>query len=349
MSTLWALVASVALLALNGFFVAAEFALVAAKQHKLDAMAEVGGVFARVARRAKGELPLMLAGAQLGITLCSLGLGALAEPAIAHLIDPLLVGVGLPETAAYVIAFVVSLTIVVFLHMVVGEMAPKSWAITHPEKSATMLAWPFVGFTTAVRVVLTALNGLANAALRLVGVRTVGALPPAHGPDELEILLRQSHEHGLLETGHHDMLTGALQIHEALIGDVARAADDIVTVPVGASVARIEALSGQSGRSRLIVTDSSGVFVGVVHVRDVLKASIHRPDASAGDLMTPPLRLDSAVEIADAITLMRLQRAQIALVTTGSKDIGLVAMEDLLEEVIGQFDDETDTTTVRRP
>ncbi|NUS71879.1 MAG: HlyC/CorC family transporter [Corynebacteriales bacterium] len=343
MSNLWALLASIGLLAANGFFVAAEFALVAAKQHRLDMAAAEGGLFARTAKNAKMELPLMLAGAQLGITLCSLGLGALAEPAIEHLASPALEAAGLPLGASHVISFILALAIVVFLHMVVGEMAPKSWAITHPERSAIILAWPFVAFTKLVRPALVALNGMANLSLRAVRVEAQGNLPQVHGASELQILLRQSREHGLLEAGQHRMLAGALRIHGAPIGSVARPRAEIVSVPSGAGIAEMEELSNSSGRSRLIVTDSDGKFVGIVHIRDVLKASLGEANVDAAALMAAPLRLAADTEIADAITAMREKRAQIAVVVRDGADVGLVALEDLLEQVIGQFDDETDT------
>jgi CBS domain containing-hemolysin-like protein len=169
-STGWALVISVGLLAGNGFFVAAEFALVASRRHRLEQAAETGSRAAAAAWAGSRQLSLMLAGAQLGITVCSLGLGALAEPALAHLLDPAFTALGLPAATAHAVAFLLALAIVVFLHMVVGEMAPKSWAISHPERSALLLALPFRAYTLAVRPALRALNAMANAELRAVKV-----------------------------------------------------------------------------------------------------------------------------------------------------------------------------------
>lgn len=338
-----ALVISVALLALNGFFVAAEFALVAAKQHRLDAAAASGGMLARAARRAKGDLPLMLAGAQLGITLCSLGLGALAEPAIAHAIEPLLTTIGFPDPSAYVIAFVIALAIVVFLHIVIGEMAPKSWAISDPERAAISLAAPFLLFTRVVRPALVALNGAANLTLRPLRIPAQGTLPQAHGPEELQLLLRQSREEGHLEAEQHRMLTAALQIQRMPISAVARPRRDIISVSIDASLADAEAVSRETGRSRLLVIDKTGEFIGLVHIRDLLKAQVPGSAPRAlRQLMTKPLRLAATTDVATAMTTMRADRAQLALTTMHGRDIGLVALEDLLEQVIGQFEDETD-------
>jgi CBS domain containing-hemolysin-like protein len=183
MSTTWSLIVSVVLLALNGFFVAAEFALVAAKRHRLETAAAEGSRGARAAMAGTRQLSMMLAGAQLGITLCTLGLGALAKPTVAHLLEPVFTAVGLPAGAAYVVAFILAVALVGFLHVVVGEMAPKSWAISHPENSAQLLAIPFVGFTTVFRPVLVALNGLANACLRLFKVTPQDELAQIHSPE----------------------------------------------------------------------------------------------------------------------------------------------------------------------
>src|SRR5215207_7288950 len=187
-STTWSLLLSLVLLFLNGFFVAAEFALVASKRHRLEQAAAEGSRAARAALAGVRELPLMLAGAQLGITLCTLGLGALAEPAVAHLLDPAFEAIGLPASIAQLIAFLIAVAGIGLLHVIVGEMAPKSWAISHPEVSALRLALPFRVFTRLFRPVLLALNGMANACLRLVKVTPQDELAQAHGPDELRIL-----------------------------------------------------------------------------------------------------------------------------------------------------------------
>ena len=286
----------------------------------------------------------MLAGAQLGITLCSLGLGALAEPAIAHLIDPWLHAAGLPEQVSYAIAFVIALAIVVFLHMVVGEMAPKSWAITHPERSAILLALPFRGFTRAVRPLLRVLNAMANVLLRLVKVQPQDELAAAHGPDELRMLLVTSREHGTLPAEQQQLLSRMLQLQNTTLADVMTPRDQIIAVDIDDGAEHIEQVNVATGRSRLAVLDDSGLIVGVVHVRDAFRAITDNRAAHAAELMTPPFILPATASVLAAVQAMREARAQLAVVTdtTGSA-VGLVALEDLLEEVIGEFDDETDT------
>ncbi|MFC8849907.1 MULTISPECIES: hemolysin family protein [unclassified Micromonospora] len=341
-----ALVVSVVLLALNGFFVAAEFALVASKRYRLEqAVATGGGRGARAALDGVRELSLMLAGAQLGITLCTLGLGALAEPAIEHLLSPLLHAVGLPAAASHVVALVFALGLVTFLHLVVGEMAPKSWAITDAERSATLLALPFRAFARVARPVLSALNALANAMLRLVRVRPQDQLAQVHGPAELRILLEQSREHGLLGAEQHRMLTSMLELQGTTVAQVMEPFDRIVTVGRDDPAERVEEVSRGSGRSRLAVLDAGGEVCGLVHVREAVRVTTTGRAATAGELMSDAFTLPASASVTEAVAAMKGRQVQLALVRNGggpTRPIGFVALEDLLEEIIGEFDDETD-------
>jgi CBS domain containing-hemolysin-like protein len=308
------LLISLLLLALNAFFVAAEFALVAAKQHRLELAVATGSRAARAALAGSRDLSVMLAGAQLGITLCTLGLGALAKPAIADLLGPLLDAVGLPKQIAYVVAFVLAVAVVGFLHVVVGEMAPKSWAISHPEDSALLLALPFRAFARITRPALVALNGLANACLRAVKVTPQNELAHAHGPQELRLLLDSSREYGTLAATEHDLLTAILRIQQTTVAQVMIPMTDLITVAHDADAAAIEAKSRTSGRSRLLVIASDGHIAGVVHVRDAVRQTTAGTPATAAELMADPLELDDLMPVARAIRAMREARAQIAVI-----------------------------------
>jgi CBS domain containing-hemolysin-like protein len=338
MNVLWV----VLLLAGNAFFVAAEFALVASKRHRLE---QLDGRGAAAALAGTRQLSLMLAGAQLGITLCSLGLGALAEPALEHLLAPALHGF-LPEVASHVIAFLIALLVVTFLHLVIGEMMPKSWAITHPERSASLLAVPFVAFTRLVRPALRLLNALANLALRPFGVHPQDELAVAHGPAEMRILLDRSEAEGSLAAEQTQLLTSMLELGSLRVRDLVVPFDAMVTVPSTADAAAIELASMTSGRSRLAVAADGGEIVGVVHVREAVRAATAGRSATAAQLMDPAFVLDAASSVVDAVTAMRAGRAQLALVADDGRRIGFVALEDLLEQVIGRFDDETDPVPV---
>jgi CBS domain containing-hemolysin-like protein len=366
MSTTWAIIISAGLLAANGFFVAAEFALVASKRYRLEHLAAGGSRAARAALDGSRELSLMLAGAQLGITLCSLGLGALAEPALESLLSPLLHAVGLPTAPSHVVAFLVALLIVTFLHLVVGEMVPKSWAITDPERSATLLALPFRGFARFARPALAALNAAANGLLRLVRVEPQDQLAQAHGPEELQLLLEESREQGLLPAEQQELLSSLLRLRRTTLSDVLVDLSTLVRVAPSEDAATLEATSLACGRSRLAVSASAsagssasvdsptsspsagssasvgGAVVGFVHVRDIVRATTAGRPATAATLMTRPFTLADTVRVTDAVTAMRSARAQLALVTHDDHQVGFVALEDLLELVIGEFDDETD-------
>ncbi|AGZ45398.1 hemolysin family protein [Actinoplanes friuliensis] len=348
MSTTWAVICSLLLLAGNGFFVAAEFALVASKRYRLEHAAAEGSRAARAALDGSRELSLMLAGAQLGITLCSLGLGALAEPAIEHLVHPLLHSIGLPDVPSGIIAFLLALIVVTFLHLVIGEMMPKSWAITDPERSATLLALPFRAFVRMVRPALVALNALANVALKPFGVHPQDQLAQAHGPQEMNILLERSRAEGLIGAEQTELLTSMLKLQETKVADVLIPDDQLVTVTPASPALDIEAASLQSGRSRLAVVSETGDVLGVVHVRDAVRVTTAGRDATAADLMDPPFVLTASVTVTDAVTQMRAARAQLAMVTRNNQRVGFVALEDLLEQVIGEFDDETDPVPVGR-
>jgi CBS domain containing-hemolysin-like protein len=343
MSTPLALVISVILLALNGFFVAAEFALVASKRHRLEAAAAAGSRSARAAIAGVSELSLMLAGAQLGITLCTLGLGSLSEPAVANLLHPLFELAHVPERLGHVIALIIAVAVIGLLHVLLGEMAPKSWAISNPERSALTLALPFRAFTYVFRPLLIVLNWLANLCVRLVKVTPQNELANAHGPDELRLLIASSREHGTLAEAEHDLLTAMLALQNTTVAQVMTPIAQLATVPAAASARDVELTSRREGRSRLAVVSSGTAICGIVHVRDAARATTGGGTTlRAADLMTAPLELAAGTPVATAIRTMRDQRSQLAVVRDEDQPIGVVALEDLLEEVIGEFDDETD-------
>lgn len=326
MSTGPAIGISVALIAFSAFFVAVEFALVAARRYRLEEAAE-SSASARAALKSAKDLSLLLAGSQLGITLCTLGLGALGKPAVEELLAPLLGGVG--HTAAGILSFVLSLLIVTFLHLVVGEMAPKSWAIAHPERSATLLALPMRGFMVLTRPLLLALNGMANWFLRRVGVEPVDEVGAGRNPADLRELVEHSARTGALDAEHHARLVMALDLDTAPLREVVRPGAEVAAVPADASPATIREVSRASGHLRLLVTGDDGRPVGVVHVRDALTAT-----TAAGVLMRSVPTLDAAIPLHDALGAMRDGRNHLALVADEGELIGLVTMQDILDRLL---------------
>ncbi|CAN5583319.1 CNNM domain-containing protein [soil metagenome] len=346
MNTWTALVVAVVLLGLNGFFVAAEFALLAARRSRIEQLAAEGDRRAKHALAGLRELTLMLAGAQLGITMCSLGLGAVAEPAVASVIEGVLDDVtDIPAGVSHAIAFAIALSIVVFLHMVVGEMAPKSWAISHPEQSSLRLARAFRFFVFVFRPVIRLLNGLANMVVRLVGVEPQDERAMAHSPADLLFLLEESAGHGDIAADQHDLFTRSLELSGRVAADAMTLRRDIVAVGPDATAAEIAALAHSTGRTRVVVHERDLDHVlGFVHAKDVLLLDdAARAKATSSTLARPTMVTPDGHLLEDLLLEMRTERQHLALVVDElGMVIGLVTLEDVIEELIGDFDDETD-------
>ena len=340
----FALGLALVLLALNGFFVAAEFALLAARRSRIEQLAAEGSKAAKSALSGIRELTLMLAGAQLGITMCSLGLGLVAEPAVAAIFEGAL-GQVLGEPWSHVIGFAIALSIVVFLHMVVGEMAPKSWAISHPEDSALKLERTFRAFVTVFRPVIWLMNSLANLVVKVVGVEPQDERAMAHSPGDLLLLLEESAGHGGLAATEHELLTRSLELSGLTAADAMTVRRDIVAVSADASADEAAAEAHRTGRSRIIVYEGDLDHVeGFVHAKDLLRL----PNGTWAS--TPVGRIVRRVMVTpehhgleDLLLEMRTERQHVALVIDEHGTVvGLVSLEDILEELIGDFDDESD-------
>lgn len=331
MSAPLGLMLTVLLLLGNGFFVAAEFALVAAKRPKLEQAATRGSRAAAAAVAGIRELSLMLAGAQLGITMCSLGLGVVTEPLFAELLTPLFHAAGLPVTAAHGVAFVIALALVTFLHMVLGEMAPKSWAIAAPERSATLLAPPFLAFTTVVRPVLAALNATSNGILRLIRIQPRNELVTARTPEQLQHLVEESRRLGLIEEAERNLLSRALRAPGSVLAGLVIPAEEIVSVPVTAEPDTVLEAAARSGRTRIVLSDGTGRPVGLLHVRDAYLARARGERTQAGELAhpVPTLSLDTPVTV--AVAKLRANHSQLGIVRDQEGRVaGLISLDDLL-------------------
>lgn len=317
---------SIALVAASAFFVAVEFALVAARSYRLEEAAQTSAS-ARAALRSAKDLSLLLAGSQLGITLCVLGLGAVTKPAVDRALQPVFEGWGIPTAVAGVASFVLSLIVVTFLHLVVGEMAPKSWAISHPERSAILLALPMRAFMVVTRPLLVALNGMANRCLRAVGVEPVDEMASGRNPDDLRELVDHSARTGALDEERRDQLVTALELERTPLRSLVH---DPVGVAADDGVERIRAVARETGHLRLIVRDA-GRPVGFVHVRDTLTRPAR---TTARDLMRPVLTLAADTPSHVAVNTMRERRSHIVLVESDGRQIGLVTLADLVGRLL---------------
>ena len=342
----WSLGLAVVLLAFNGFFVAAEFALLASRRSRIEQLAADGNKRANVVLDGLREITLMLAGAQLGITMCSLGLGAVAEPAVSRVIEGALGEVfTLSATTSHVIAFTIALSLVVFLHMVVGEMAPKSWAIAHPENSALLLARPFRVFVRLFRPIIRLMNWLANITVRALGVEPQDARAMAHSASDLLLLIEESAGHGGIAAQEHELLARSLELSGLTAADAMTIRRDIVAIGADATAADVAAEAHRTGRTRVVVYEEDLDHVkGFVHAKDLLRlANGTWPTTMAGSLTRAIMVTPEHHGLEDLLLEMRTRRQHISLVVDEHGTVlGLVTLEDVIEELIGDFDDESD-------
>ncbi|MBO0610540.1 hemolysin family protein [Myceligenerans salitolerans] len=321
-------VATVLIITASAFFVAIEFAVLAAKRHRLEDVA-VSSRSARAALRSSNELTVLLAGSQLGITIATLALGAITKPAVHHWITPLLETWGSPRWVADVAGFVLALILVTFLHLVVGEMAPKSWAIAHPETSATLLALPMRAFMWLTRPALTALNEAANWCLRKVGVEPTGQVASGRSPEDLRHLVEHSANVGALDAVYSDQLAGALDLRRLTVADLVAGHAPLVAVPDTATAGDVRAAADRSGHLRILIQDGDGNPTRVVHVRDVL---LEPDDRTVTDVARPAYTLDPATPLHTALASMRETRNHLAVVSTGDGH-GVVTLADVLARI----------------
>ena len=339
------LVAAALLLLANGFFVAVEFALVATRRDRLEQIAEEGDARARAAIASVRELSFMLSAAQLGITLASLGLGYVAEPSVAALIEHPLEWLGVPHGLVHPIALVLALTIVVFLHMVVGEMIPKNVAIAEPDRTALALALPMRAFTVPLRPVITVLNAMANAGQRLLGVEPRDEIVNLATGEELIGMLGASRREGFLDDVEHGLLTGALGFSEREVSTVMVPREQVVAVRAGTAVAVVEASVVESGQSRLPVYERSlDEVVGYVHVKDLIALPAEsRSRPLPRSIVREMLSVAADEPLQNLLLVMRSARLHVAVVVgRDGRTVGIVTLEDLLEALVGDIRDEHD-------
>ncbi|MFG1807942.1 hemolysin family protein [Streptomyces sp. NPDC049040] len=322
-------------LVVNAFFVGAEFAMITVRRGQVESGAEAGG--RREGRVLWGleHLAPLLAAAQLGITACTLVLGIVAEPAIAHLLEPVLHGAGVPDGAIHAIAFAVSLALATYLHMLFGEMVPKNIALADPVRSALLLGPPLVAFTRALRPVIFGINAVANGLLRLLRVEPRSEVASVFSDDELARMVGDAGAAGLLDERSAERLRDALELGRRPVGEIVRPADRVVRAPLGVTPEGLEALAARSGFSRFPVADEDGRVLGYLHVKDALDAE-PREAAFPRSALRRITRVGAAAPLDDVLTAMRAASAHLAaVVDEDGRGVGLVTMEDVLKELVG--------------
>ena len=327
--------AVIGLLAVNAFFVGAEFAIISARRSSIEPRAEAGSRAAKTVLWAMEHVSLMLACAQLGITVASVSLGVVAEPAIAHGLEPLFHGLGLPQGAAHVVALVLALGIIVGLHVIVGEMVPKNAAVSNPDRAALVFGPPLVFIARILKPIIVALNWIANCCVRALGVEPRDEVTSAFTADEVQSIVERSSAEGTIDDAA-GLLSGAIEFSEHAARDVMVPLAHVVSAPAGVTVEGLEALAVSTGFSRFPITQHDE-FIGYLHVKDTLFARPGEREEPIHSWRVRDLpRVDVNDEVEVVLGLMRRSGAHIALALGPEGPQGLVFLEDIIEELVGE-------------
>jgi CBS domain containing-hemolysin-like protein len=320
----------------NGFFVGSEFSLIASRRTIIEPQAETSRR-ARLALRAMNEIPLMIAGAQLGITICSLGLGAIAEPALAHFLEVPFHAIGVPDSALHPVAFVLALAVVVYLHTVIGEMVPKNLALAGPEGAVVWLGPLLYGFCLATKPLLQALKWVSKVILRIWGIESTEAVKTVFTAEELAGLVSQARTEGLLDASSHARITGALALNNSTALDVMRAWGSVTTVTADVSPASLEVLATRTRWSRFpVVERTTRRVLGFVHVKDIIGiVGAQRREPIAPELIRPLPVVAGDRTLAELLLAMRKERRHMMLVSDARTPLGVVTLDDVLMAVVG--------------
>jgi len=337
------------LLALNAFFVAVEFALVRARRSRLEAMVRGGDHFARFALTAtsRRNLTRVLSAGQLGITLASLGLGWVAEGALGHFLEGYFEALPLPfEQAVRIgIGATVALAVVTYLHVVFGELAPRALSLNYPEQFAKWLAPPILAFTWIAWPFIWLLNGSSNLLLRAVGQKEVSEEETPHSPEEIRLLVERAHEGGLLPVSDAEILGGVFEFSEKNAREVMTPRTKIVAIPVEATLDDAVAVVVEAGYSRYpVYRETLDDIVGMVHSKDLLRV-LRRPpaDFALTQIVRPVHVVPGSREVEEVLADFKRRKEHLAIVLDEfGGTAGMVTMEDLLEEIVGEILDEYD-------
>ncbi|MFF4952890.1 hemolysin family protein [Streptomyces chattanoogensis] len=337
--TLAQLLFAILLVLANGFFVGAEFALVSVRRSQIEPLATEGSKRARQVLHGLENLPQMMAAAQFGITVCSLTLGAVAEPTVAALLEPAFEAIRLPEALIHPLGYVIALALVVFLHLVIGEMVPKNMAMAAPEKTALWFSPTLVAFARLCRPVTALLGALAHGVLRLFRVEPKDEVEAVFTSEQLTHLVEDSGQAGLLEPAEQERLSDALELGSRPVTDVLLDRAGLVTVDPTVTPRQVEELTVKTGYSRFPVCAPGGVYMGYLHVKDVLDLE-ERDRAVPQRIWHPMTTLRAELPLDDALTAMRRAASHLAAVADGTgRVLGLVALEDVLEMLVGEVRD----------
>ncbi|WP_421845620.1 hemolysin family protein [Mycobacterium sp.] len=340
-----AVLLAILLIGANAFFVGAEFALISARRDRLEALAEQGKASAVTVIRAGERLPSMIAGAQLGVTVASILLGRISEPAVTKLLQTSFANLGIPPALLHTLSLAVALAIVVTLHVLLGEMVPKNIALAGPERTAMLLVPPYLIYVRAARPFIVFYNMCANAILRMVRVQPKDELDITVSTVELSEMIAESVSEGLLDHEEHTRLTRALRVRTRVVADVAVPLSDVRAVTVaatgsGPTIGAVEEALAETGYSRFPVVDRSARLIGYLHIKDVLTLGDDPHTVIDLTLVRPLPQLPQSLALPDALSRMRRSNSHLALVTGDDGTVvAMVALEDLVDDLVGTMRD----------
>lgn len=333
-----ALVVTFVLLAINAFFVGAEFAVMGARRSRVEPLAEQGKKSAKTTLYALENVTLMLATCQLGITVCSVALGAISEPAIAHWIEGPLSYIGIPEGMVHPIAIVFALVLVVYLHVVLGEMVPKNLAVTTPEKVSYILVPPLVAISKILLPIVHSLNWFANRIISIFGFEPKDEVGAAFTVDEVASIVNASKKAGVLDADV-GLISSALEFSEFTAGDLMVPTSELVTVSPITTPAEVELDIARTGFSRYPV-EVQQELVGYIHLKDIIDISEERRDEPLAPWKIRKMSLaDSQDEVETALRSMQKDGTHLAAVSVNGTVEGVLFLEDILEELVGEVRD----------
>jgi len=341
MSTGAALALTVVLLLGNAFFVGAEFALVSARRTKVEPRARAGSRMARTTLRAMEDLTSIIAAAQFGITVCSLGLGAVAEPAFAALLEPAFHQAHVSESWLHPVSFALGMSVVVYLHVVLGEMVPKNLALAGPERAAVIFGPPMVAMVTFLKPVVRGLNAVADVGVRLLRIEPRSEVSSTFTHEEVEALVDESHAEGLLEESEYERLSGALDFTSRTVREVLLPRESLQTVTRTARTTDVEAICAETGFSRFPVLGDDGELIGYLHIKDVLEPDPHgRAQVIDASWIRPFADVAATDTLVQALQRLQSRGAHMArVVDDDGAVLGVATLEDVIEELVGEIRD----------
>lgn len=343
MSPTIALILAIFMLAGNAYFVGVEFGLISARRSSIELKAAGGSRSAKITLYAMENIAIMLAGVQLGVTLCSLILGAVGEPLFAHLLEVPFAAIGIPEAAVHSTAFIIALTFMTYMHVVIGEMVPKNLALANPDRTATILTPSLVILVRLTRPVVVSLNAISNIFLSVLGIPPQNEIPSTFTRDEVAGFVEESKREGLITKDEGYLLSNAIDFHEKTIKRLTLPTNSMVVINYKNTPAEVENLSSETGYSRFPIVDDNGIPTHYIHLKDIIDiAKDKHNEPIPAHVKRPLVAISNRSTMRTALAIMQKSESHLACVTNKKRQVeGIITLEDLLEEFVGEIRDDS--------